>query len=122
VDADESEATFAAGLQLFDAGQYLAAHELFEELWEASEGGDADFFKGLVQAAIALHHLAAGNLEGAAKLHGGQRRFLAPFLPHHRGIDLVRFLGEMQRALAPALDRAGAAAPPAPRPRLVFPA
>jgi predicted metal-dependent hydrolase len=123
VDADEREATFSAGARLFDAGEYLAAHELFEELWEAGEGGDADFYKGLVQASIALHHLGAGNLEGALKLHSGQRRFLAPFLPQHRGIDLLRFLAEMQRCLAAA--RETPAGTPAQldatlRPRLLF--
>lgn len=111
MDAEEHEATFRAGVQLFDAGEYLAAHELFEELWEASEAGDADFFKGLIQAAIALHHFRAGNLEGAARLHGGHRRLLAPFLPHHRGLDLARFLREMQACLA------GLADAPAPPPR-----
>ena len=124
MDADEREATFSAGAQLFDRGEYLAAHELFEELWEANEGGDADFYKGLVQASIALHHLAAGNLEGADKLHSGQRRFLAPFLPHHRGIDLARFLAEMQRCLSAARQLpAGSPATlvSALRPRLICP-
>jgi len=99
MEADERAATFQAGRELFDAGDYLAAHELFEELWEANEGGDADFFKGLIQAAIALHHFRAGNLEGAARLYSGHRRLLAPFLPHHCGIDVTRFLGEMQACL-----------------------
>lgn len=114
MEPDENEATFAAGVRLFESGDYLAAHELFEELWEANEGGDADFYKGLVQAAVALHHFGAGNLEGAAKLYGGHRRLLAPFLPRHRGVDLARFLAEMQRWLAPALGKpasAGAAPP-----------
>lgn len=111
MEREEREATFAAGAQLFEAGQYLAAHELFEELWEASEGGDADFYKALVQVAVALHHFEHGNLEGAAKLYGGHRRLLAPFLPRHAGIDLVRFLEEVQSWLAPALGR------PAPEPR-----
>jgi predicted metal-dependent hydrolase len=120
---DDREATFAAGVRLFDQGDYLAAHELFEELWESSEAGDADFYKGLVQAAIALHHLGTGNLEGAEKLHSGQRRFLAPFLPHRHGIDLQRFLREMQACLASARN-APAGTParidPSLRPRLVF--
>ncbi len=97
-----------AAIDLFNAGRYLASHELFDELWEASEGGDADFFKGLIQAAIALHHFQSGNLEGAAKLYSGHRRFLAAFLPHHRGLDVERFLGEMQRVCRPVLARGAA--------------
>jgi len=116
---EEREATFRAGVQLFDAGEYLAAHELFEELWESNEGGDADFFKGLIQAAVALHHLRAGNREGAMRLHAGHRRLLAPFLPRHRGLDLARFLEEMRATLADGAD--GARPPhldPLARPRL----
>jgi hypothetical protein len=107
MDACERGAAFSAAGMLFDQGLYLAAHELFEELWEASEGGDADFYKGLIQAAIALHHFQAGNLEGAAKLYLGHRRCLAPFAPRHGGLDLARFLGEMQACLRPILERVG---------------
>jgi len=94
-----------AAVELFNDGRYLASHELFDELWEASEAGDSDFFKGLIQAAIALHHFRSGNLEGAAKLYSGHRRFLAAFAPDHRGFDVERFLGDMQRFCRPVLAR-----------------
>ena len=123
MDEDERAATFRAGTRLFDDGEYLAAHELFEELWEANEGGEADFYKGLVQASIALHHFRSGNLAGAAKLYSGHRRFLAPFLPRHHDIDLVRFLAEMQACLRGATEPgAGAPFDPERRPRLISPA
>jgi len=103
MDATEREATLRAGIALFDSGRYLASHELFEELWEASEGEDSEFYKGLIQAAVALHHFEGGNLEGAARLYSGHRRCLASFQPLHAGVDVARFLEEMRRYLAPAL-------------------
>lgn len=106
---DERAATLAAAVTLFDGGRYLAAHELFEELWEATEGDDSDFYKGLVQAAVALHHLAAGNAEGAARLHSSHRALLARYQPEHLGLEVGRFLEEMRRRF-----QAGAAGP-APR-------
>ena len=117
MDAAEREATLGAAIDLFDAGRYLAAHELFEELWESTEGPEGDFFKGLLQAAVALHHLEGGNLEGAARLHSGHRRFLAGYQPVHAGIEVTRFLAEMQAFLRPALE-AQASPPSAERPRL----
>lgn len=105
LDPGERDATLRAGIELFDAGRYLAAHELFEELWEATEGPEHDFFKGLVQAAIALHHFEHGNLEGAAKLHAGLRRHLAGYLPAHAGVDVARFLADVQTFFRPLLDR-----------------
>jgi predicted metal-dependent hydrolase len=103
VSADEDRnrsPAFTAALGLFNAGRYLAAHELFEELWESTEGEDSDFYKGLIQAAIALHHLEEGRSEGARKLFSGHRRLLARYLPQHRGIDVQAFLAEMQRRFA----------------------
>ncbi len=94
-----------SAIELFNDGRYLAAHELLEELWEGSAGSESDFYKGLLQAAIALHHFEAGNRQGAAKLYGGHRRYLGRFLPEHRGLDLVAFLTEMQRYLGPAHAR-----------------
>ena len=93
------EILMAAALQLFNDGQYLAAHEVLDELWEATSGPDADFYKGLIQASIALHPLEGGNTEGARKLETGTRRLLAPFLPTHRGLDLAGFLDGLRQTL-----------------------
>lgn len=117
----EAHARLEAAVRLFDSGRYHAAHEELDELWEATSGADADFYKGLIQAAICLHHWSEGNLEGARKLYSGHRRYLAAYLPAHAGLDLAAFLAGMQRALAPVLRaRAGEAVPfPAEaRPRL----
>lgn len=99
-----------AAVRLFNEGQFLASHELFEELWEASHGPSSDCFKGLIQAAIALHHFQDGKLDGARKLYAGHRRYLAAYLPNHRGLDLAGFLDEMQSTFRPLMR----AAPDAP--------
>jgi predicted metal-dependent hydrolase len=100
-DAAASDAQLREACELFNAGSYHRAHEVLDALWEASEGGDADFFKGLIQAAIALHHYSRGNYDGARKLYSGHRRYLAAYVPAHRGLDVARFLVEMQRTLQP---------------------
>lgn len=107
-DADELaragvEEVLREGRELFAAGRYEEAHERFEKLWLANEGADADFFKGLIQAAICLHHFQRGNLEGARKLYSGHRRYLAAFAPLHRGLDVERLLGDMAAFLRPCL-------------------
>jgi predicted metal-dependent hydrolase len=93
-----------AAVGLFNQGKYLAAHEVLDELWEGTQGPDSDFYKGLIQASIALHHLAEGNAAGAARLYGSHRRLLAAYQPRHLGLDVAAFLAAMQRALAPALS------------------
>jgi len=101
----EAAARLASGIELFNSGEYEEAHEAFESLWLATQGPDSDFYKGLVQASIALHHFRRGNLEGAAKLHAGHRRYLAAYLPAHAGIDVRSLLSEMQATLGPVARR-----------------
>ncbi|MEM7517859.1 MAG: DUF309 domain-containing protein [Planctomycetota bacterium] len=105
--AQESfESFLRAGIELFDEGRYHEAHEAFERPWLSGAGEDEDFYKGLIQASICLHHFSRGELDGAAKLYSGHRRLLAAYLPQHHSVELTRFLGEMQQCLRPVLRRA----------------
>lgn len=122
-----NDAEIAAGLrraaELFNAAQYHEAHEVLDELWESASARDSDFFKGLIQAAIALHHYSLGNADGARKLYSGHRQYLGPYLPSHRGLDVAQFLARMQACLAGVLRaRPGSEPPfdPAQRPLLEF--
>src|SRR5262249_49466194 len=54
-----------AGINFFNAGRYFEAHEAWEDLWRPTQGPLRLFYQGLVQAAVGLHHLAHGNLNGA---------------------------------------------------------
>jgi predicted metal-dependent hydrolase len=107
--------------KLFNAGEYHAAHEVLDEVWEQAAPDEQDFFKGLIQACIALHHHQQGNPDGARKLYSGHRRYLGRFLPAHRGLDVAAFLEAMQAALGPVVRaRPGSEPPfdPARRPRM----
>lgn len=114
----EADVLLGAAVALFGEGQFLAAHEVLDDLWEETQGPEADFYKGLIQASVGLHHLGEGNAEGARKLERGTRRLLAPFLPHHRGLDLARFLDDLRdtvRAVPGAQLRLGPPDSSAPR-------
>lgn len=110
-ETDAVQESLREAVRLFEACEYHEAHEVLDELWEATHGEDADFFKGLIQACIAMHHYRRDNLEGAAKLYSGHRRYLAAYLPRHRGVDVEAFLAEMQRVLQPVVRAAPGAAP-----------
>lgn len=98
--------------ELFNAAHYHQAHEVLDELWDGAAERDSNFFKGLIQACIALHHCQLGNPEGARKLYSGHRQYLGPYLPAHRGIDVARFLSDMQTSFAPLLRARPGAEPP----------
>ena len=96
------EEALAEGVRLFNAGEYEESHEEFEHGWLSSESNDSEFFKGLVQAGICLHKLQQGQHDGAQKLHAGMRRYLAAFLPSHRGVDVSGLMEEMRLFLGAA--------------------
>ncbi len=114
-DEQARERSFAAGIAAFDAARFHEAHESFEQCWLGNEGGDADFYKGLVQASICMFHLSRANLDGARPLNIGARRLLGSFLPEHRGLELSRFLGELHAHVRCAFDPDGG---PVPVPKL----
>ncbi len=95
------------GIKLFNDGEFEESHEDFEHGWLASETGDADFFKGLVQAAICLHKLEQGQRDGAKKLHAGMRRYLAAYLPSHRGVDVSGLMEEMRSFIQESTEASG---------------
>lgn len=109
---EDARRAFREGVEAFNAGRYHDAHEAIERCWLATQGPDSDFYKGLIQASICLHHLERENVEGARKLYRGHRRLLAPYLPRHGGVDLEGFLEEMQRAVGPVLRGRARGEPP----------
>lgn len=101
--SEDAERAFAEGVRLFNDGQFKDAHEEFEKGWLARESGDADFYKGLVQACICLHHVTEGDQDGARKLYRGHRALLGAYLPSHAGLNVEALLAEMSRHLKPLL-------------------
>lgn len=104
------EALYLRGVEQFNRGNYFASHELWEALWMEHEGPSKLFYKGLIQAAVALYHFENGNFHGARKLKVGSHRYLEPYGSKHLGVDIVAFLEQFDRCLAPAWSADEAAA------------
>lgn len=52
----------------FNRGDWFECHETLEDLWVGTEGEIRDFYQGLLQIAVALHHWRNGNFGGAVSL------------------------------------------------------
>ena len=86
------------GLDLIRRGEYFAAHEVLEDVWRASEPQERDFYQGLVHVAVAWHHAGRGNRPGCERQLEKADRRLAPYRPHHRGVDVASVLDQVARA------------------------
>ena len=90
------------GVFLFDLGAYFEAHEAWEEHWGAGPLAERELTLGLIKAAVALHHLEAGNVAGFA----WQAKEAIPRLRAHAAL----WPGLRVADLADALDSLGAQA------------
>lgn len=59
---------FARGIELFEAGAYFEAHEVWEEAWQHSRGTTRALLQGLIQLAAAYIKVAQGVSGGARTL------------------------------------------------------
>ena len=91
-------AALATFIESFDAGRFFDAHEILEVYWMGYRGDDRDFYRGLIQAAVALHHLGAGNAVGATGVAKRARENLAPYAPRHDNIDVEAILARLAAA------------------------
>jgi predicted metal-dependent hydrolase len=98
--ADDERRAFEKGVAEFNAGQYFECHDTLEDLWSGVRGPSRDFFQGLIQVAVAFHHLTRGNLAGAGSLLQRAQGRLARYPDHYYGFDLARLRAELTAWLA----------------------
>jgi predicted metal-dependent hydrolase len=95
---------YLEGLRLFNAEEFFESHEVLEELWAETQDERRKFYQGLIQAAVALLHFGNGNLGGAKKVYLSCRKYLEPFQPQCEGLDVARFLADLQYCFQELLD------------------
>ncbi len=98
--ADEYDPLYLQGIAYFNACEFFEAHEVWEELWKNYSGELRLFYKGLIQAAVALHHFGNGNIRGARKVYGSSRGYLVQYQPVCVGLDVGKFLAEFDACFA----------------------
>ena len=104
---------FHAGLESFNARDFFAAHEHWEDWWRGTTGETRNFVQGLVPAAVGRHHYSTGNVRGARSVLARGLRNMRSAPAPATGTDLQGLRDLLEQWLA-ALN-AGAPLPPIPR-------
>jgi predicted metal-dependent hydrolase len=94
-------------ISLFNQKEFFDAHEVLEQLWLETEGEDKNFYKGLIQCAVALAHLQRGNRKGADKVCSTACAYLDRYPSEHLGIEndaLVQQMREFFQNANPDLE------------------
>ncbi len=93
---------YRAFFHCWNEKRYYEAHDVLEQLWLKTKSPDADYFKGLIQAAGAFVHLQkrfehplhakhSRRLSPAVRLFRLAERNLSRFAPQHHGLDVAAF-------------------------------
>ena len=91
---------YRAFFRCWNEQRYYEAHDVLEQLWLKTDSPDADFFKGLIQAAGAFVHLQkrfehplhakhSRRLPPAVRLFRLAERNLASFKPRYHRLDVA---------------------------------
>jgi predicted metal-dependent hydrolase len=108
MEFDWTRGALAEGLRLYDAGEYFAAHEAWEDVWLRAQEPEKMFLQGLIQVTAAFHHLQRNNPQGTAQLLqaalGRLERYPARFI----GISVASLCDDIRECLR-ALEANGPA-------------
>ncbi len=97
---------FWQGVEQFNQQEYYACHDTLEALWIDAVEPQKRFYQGVLQIAVACHHLLNLNWRGAVILLGEGIGRLRDFQPDYEGIDVTSLV--MQSAqLLQALQQTG---------------
>ena len=88
------------GVELFNHQKFFDCHEVWEEAWLEASGEQKAFLQGLIQVAVAFHHLRRENRVGARRLLAAGLKKLSAFATTGELVDV----GGLLEALEP-LDR-----------------
>jgi predicted metal-dependent hydrolase len=103
VDADrvdvENHPYYRAFFECWNEQQYYEAHDVLEQLWLNTKSADANYFKGLIQAAGAFVHLQkqfehpshakhSRRLPPAVRLFRLAEKNLMNFAPRHHALNV----------------------------------
>ena len=99
---------YRAFFQCWNEQHYYEAHDVLEQLWLKTRSEDADFFKGLIQAAGAFVHLQKNFLHPTHPKHSRRLRpavrlfllaekNLGPYSPQRHALDVAGLLELLRR-------------------------
>jgi len=94
------------GIREFNNREWFECHETVEDLWIGETGEVRDFYQGLIQIAVALHHWRNGNFGGAVSLLKGGAGYLRKVSEACQWVDVAALIADADR-MRTALEKLG---------------
>ena len=109
IDAPYSEAhivaypvEYIAGIDLYNAGEFHAAHDAWEERWMGEVGPrEKLFLQAMIQSAVAFHHLDIGRPGAARQMYlRAKEKFARLGCSVFMSLDLAEYQAQLDAALS----------------------
>ncbi|MEO1286554.1 MAG: DUF309 domain-containing protein [Chloroflexota bacterium] len=94
------------GIAKFNAGEYYKQHDLFEELWMATDAPVRDLYRAILQVGVAYFQIERGNYRGALKMLQRSVQWLVTLPDSCQGVDVAQLREDSFRVRA-ELERLG---------------
>ena len=93
---------YIAGIDLYNAGEYHAAHDAWEDRWMGPVGPDEKLFlQAMIQSAVAFHHLQIGRPGAARRMYlMAKEKFARLNQPVFMSLDHEEYQAQLDRALS----------------------
>jgi predicted metal-dependent hydrolase len=93
---------YIAGIDLYNAGEFHAAHDAWEERWMGEVGPQEKLFlQAMIQSAVAFHHLEIGRPGAARRMHQmAKEKFARLGRSVFMSLDLNDYQKQLERALS----------------------
>ena len=99
---------YIAGIDLYNAGEYHAAHDAWEERWMGPVAPDEKLFlQAMIQSAVAFHHLDIGRPGAARQMYlRAKQKFARLGVRVFMSLDLDEYQTQLDTALSWLLSAA----------------
>jgi len=93
---------YIAGIDLYNAGEFHAAHDAWEERWMGEVGPQEKLFlQAMIQSAVAFHHLDIGRPGAARQMYlRAKEKFARLGCPVFMSLDLENYQAQLDAALS----------------------
>ncbi|MDT5263192.1 MAG: uncharacterized protein QOC61_2196 [Acidobacteriota bacterium] len=93
---------YLAGIDLYNAGEFHAAHDAWEDRWRDDCGPrEKLFLQALIQSAVIFHHIEIGRRGAARRMYGmALEKFARLGLARFMSLDIEEYLAQLERSLS----------------------
>ena len=93
---------YIAGIDLYNAGEFHAAHDVWEERWMGEVGAQEKLFlQAMIQSAVAFHHLEIGRPGAARQMYTrAKEKFALLGTNIFMSLDLTDYQAQLDAALS----------------------